>query len=99
VNLARVRKAVTAAVGLAITLVLLVPEDSIPEQWRPWVGLLLAVGTVAGVYRVRNDKPVTREDLMRKVDYYQKPRPPREDDDVAGPPRRHIQGDRPDRPG
>jgi hypothetical protein len=57
VNLARIRKAVTAAVGLAITLVLLVPEDSIPEQWRPWVGLLLAAGTVAGVYKVRNDQP------------------------------------------
>lgn len=54
-NLARVRKAVTAAIGLAVTLVLLVPEDTVPEQWRPWVGVILALGTVAGVYRVRND--------------------------------------------
>lgn len=54
-NLARIRKAITAAIGLAVTLVLLVPEDTIPEQWRPWVGVVLALGTVAGVYRVRND--------------------------------------------
>lgn len=54
-NLATIRKAVTAAIGLAVTLVLLVPEDTIPEQWRPWVGVVLALGTVAGVYRIRND--------------------------------------------
>ena len=56
-SLARIRKTVTAAIGLAVTLVLLVPQDTIPEQWRPWVGLVLAAGTVAGVYRVRNDQP------------------------------------------
>jgi len=56
-KLKRARKAVTAALGMAVALVLLVPQETIPEQYRPWVGLLLAVGTVAGVYRVRNDGP------------------------------------------
>lgn len=59
-DLARIRKAVVATIGFAVSLVLLVPEDAIPEAWRPWVGLLLAVGTVAGVYRVRNDPPAAR---------------------------------------
>jgi len=58
-KLKRARKAVTAALGMAVALVLLVPQETIPEQYRPWVGLLLAVGTVAGVYRVRNDGPKT----------------------------------------
>jgi hypothetical protein len=57
-KLARARKAVATALGFAIALVLLVPQETIPEQWRPWVGLLLAVGTVAGVYHVRNDQTV-----------------------------------------
>jgi len=56
-NLAQIRKAVTAAIGLVVTLVLLVPEDIIPEAWRPWVGVVLAVGTVAGVYRFPNAQP------------------------------------------
>lgn len=54
---AEIRKAITAALGLAVTLVLLVPEELVPEQWRPWVGVILALGTVAGVYRVKNDPP------------------------------------------
>lgn len=68
-NLARVRKAITATVGLAVTLVLLVPQDSIPERWRPWVGAVLAVGTVAGVYKVRNDRPApTQEELAERAE-------------------------------
>jgi hypothetical protein len=55
--MARIRKAVVAAIGTAVTLVLLIPPDTIPERWRPWVGIVLALGTVAGVYRVRNDQP------------------------------------------
>jgi hypothetical protein len=58
-RIARARKAVATALGFAVALVLLVPQETIPEQWRPWVGLLLAAGTVAGVYRVRNDGPPT----------------------------------------
>ena len=57
VNLARMRKAVAAALGAAATLIVLVPEDLVPEQWRPWVGLVLAAATVAGVYQTRNDQP------------------------------------------
>jgi hypothetical protein len=56
-RLARVRKAVVTAIGMAVALVLLVPEESIPGQWRPIVGLVLALGTVAGVYRVKNAQP------------------------------------------
>jgi hypothetical protein len=56
-KLARARKAVATALGFAVALILLVPRETIPEQWRPWVGLLLAVGTVAAVYKVRNDQP------------------------------------------
>jgi len=56
-NLAQIRKAIVAALGFAVTLVLVVPENMIPEAWRPWVGVILALGTVAGVYRVRNDQP------------------------------------------
>jgi hypothetical protein len=113
---ARARKAIVAALGTAVTLVLLVPEETIPERWRPWVGVILGLGTVAGVYRVRNDLP-TRDELLRKLNNYgDEPRvggypsgrrkaseipppstgikPPRQDD-VAGPPRRHLKGDRP----
>jgi hypothetical protein len=53
-RIGRVRKAITAALGFAVALVLLVPQESIPTQYRPWVGLLLAAGTVAGVYKVNN---------------------------------------------
>jgi len=56
---ARARKAIAAAVGFAVTLVLLVPQDVIPDGWRPYVALLLAAGTTLGVYKVRND-PVAR---------------------------------------
>jgi hypothetical protein len=58
-NLARVRKAIAAALGLAATLIVLVPEETVPERWRPWAGLILAVATVAGVYRVKNAQPVS----------------------------------------
>jgi hypothetical protein len=77
-RLARVRKAIVTAIGMAVALVLLVPQESIPERWRPIVGLVLAVGTVVGVYKVRNHQPVTREDLQRRVDY------------LARPPRQHV---------
>ena len=56
-SIARVRKAVVAALGAAATLIVLVPEGMVPEQWRPWVGLVLAAATVAGVYRAPNAAP------------------------------------------
>jgi alpha-beta hydrolase superfamily lysophospholipase len=58
-TLARYKKAIVAGLGFAVTLVLLVPADQVPERWRPWVGLLLAVATVAGVRQVRNADPPT----------------------------------------
>jgi hypothetical protein len=58
-RIARARKAVAAALGMAVTLVLLVPQESIPERWRPYAGLVLALGTVFGVWGVRNQPPKT----------------------------------------
>lgn len=69
-RVARVRKAIAAGLGLLITLILLVPEDMIPDKYRPYVGLVLMAGTVTGVYKVRNASP-TRDELAAKV------RPPR----------------------
>ena len=57
-HLAPIRKAVVAALGVAVTLALVIPEDLLPERWRPLVGVVLGLGTIAGVYRVRNDQPV-----------------------------------------
>jgi hypothetical protein len=88
---ARARKAIVAALGTAVTLVLLVPEETIPERWRPWVGVILGLGTVAGVYRVQNARP-TRDELLARLN--ERPIPPRQDD-VAGPSRRLLKGDRP----
>ena len=56
-SVAQVRKTVVAVIGTAATLAVLIPEDLIPETWRPWVGILVGVATVLGVYRVRNDQP------------------------------------------
>jgi hypothetical protein len=67
-RLARTRKLVVGALGFAVTLVLLVPQDQIPEQLRPWVGLLLAVGTLAGIYKVRNDQPAAPTVFARRVE-------------------------------
>jgi hypothetical protein len=63
-KLARVRKAIVTALGMAVALALLVPAESVPEQWRPIIGGVLFLGTVAGVYKVRNDQPArSRADL------------------------------------
>jgi hypothetical protein len=59
-KLARMRKAVAAALGVAATVIVLVPEGMVPEQWRPWVGLVLAAATVAGVYKAPNAPAMTR---------------------------------------
>jgi hypothetical protein len=56
-NLATVRKAIAAALGITCLLVATLPDDLLPDQWRPWVGIILGLGTIAGVYRVRNDPP------------------------------------------
>jgi hypothetical protein len=63
-KLGRVRKAILTALGMAATLIVLVPEEHIPERWRPAVGIVLAAGTIFGVYKVRNDQPPrSREEL------------------------------------
>jgi hypothetical protein len=68
VQAGRIRKTIVAALGSVITVVLLIPEESLPERWRPVVGIVLALGTIAGVYRVRNDRPVSsRRDLIDHV--------------------------------
>jgi hypothetical protein len=59
-NLARIRKAIVGALGIAVTLALTIPEDALPEGWRPWVGIILGLGTVAGIYQVRNDQPAAK---------------------------------------
>jgi hypothetical protein len=67
-KLGRVRKAIVTALGMAVTLVLLVPEENIPERWRPAIGIVLALGTILGVYKVRNDQPPrSRADLADQV--------------------------------
>jgi hypothetical protein len=67
-RLGRVRKAIVTGIGMAVTLVLLVPEENIPERWRPAIGIVLALGTIFGVYRVRNDQPPrSRADLADRV--------------------------------
>jgi hypothetical protein len=66
-SLAKIRKAIVTALGMAVTLILLVPEENIPERWRPVVGIVLALGTIFGVYAVRNHQPVSRADLAREV--------------------------------
>jgi hypothetical protein len=50
-KLARVRKSVVAGLGTAATVAATIPPDT--AMWR-WAQLVLAVATVAGVYRVRN---------------------------------------------
>jgi hypothetical protein len=96
-KLKRVRKLLFAAVGFAASLAVLLPPQA-PSKMREGAAVVIALATLLGVYQVRNDRPVTREDLARKIDYHATPVPPRRDD-VAGPPRRHVQGDQPDRPG
>jgi hypothetical protein len=56
-RLGRVRKAVVTAVGMAVTVVLLVPQDVIPQRLRPYVAGVLVLGTIAGVYQTPNDTP------------------------------------------
>jgi hypothetical protein len=76
-RLGRVRKAVVTAVGMAVTLVLIVPQDVIPQRLRPYVAIVLALGTIAGVYRAPNDDappPPTR--AARADEMSRRPRPP-----------------------
>jgi len=83
----RMRKAAAAALGMAVTLVLLVPQEAIPERWRPAVGVVLALGTVFGVYKIHNApvktvaptlfarRPVRDDDLPLPHGHDRPPRP------------------------
>jgi hypothetical protein len=73
-TLARYRKTLVSAVGFAVTLAVLVPTDQVPEAWRPWVALVLAAGTVAGVRQVPNAPPKTGVILSETS--YERPPPP-----------------------
>jgi hypothetical protein len=75
-TLSRYKKAIVTGLGFAVTLALLVPADQVPERWRPWVGLLLAVATVAGVRQVRNADPPTGL-ITKPPKTYQRPEPRR----------------------
>jgi len=90
------RKTLVAVVLGLVELAAYIAAD--PRDLPAWVVSAALAINAFGVWYIRNDRPVTREDLARKVDYHRTPTPPRRDD-VAGPPRRHVQGDHPDRPG
>jgi len=49
--MSRYRKAAAAAAGV---LAQLVAAGAIPEQWRPWASVVLAVATALGVYAAPN---------------------------------------------
>jgi hypothetical protein len=71
-----------------------------PGELPDWVVTLAAAVNVLGVYLApRNAGRVTREDLRRATDYFGDQRQERHvrRDEVAGPPRRHVRGDK--RPG
>lgn len=55
-KLAQIRKAVVAVVGVAAQVA---AAGVLPEAWKPWGAVVLAVATAAGVYAVPN-QPVTK---------------------------------------
>jgi type IV secretory pathway protease TraF len=61
-NLARYRKAIVGAIGLAATIAATIPTDT--PAWR-WAQVIVALATALGVYGVRNAPPVTRDDLKQ----------------------------------
>jgi hypothetical protein len=72
-NPAAIRKAIVAALGTACLLIATIPEDLLPEGWRPWVAIILGLGTIAGVYRVRNDPPVAKVEPTRIAEPGERP--------------------------
>lgn len=53
------RKFWVAALGVLVQVLTLLDAalqfNILPEAWRPWVQIAIAVATAAGVYRVRNE--------------------------------------------
>lgn len=50
-DLSPYRKAVTAILGFALTLL---AAGVLPEEWSPWVQAVIAAATALGVYQVPN---------------------------------------------
>jgi membrane protein implicated in regulation of membrane protease activity len=63
-NLGKYRKAIVAALGAAAVIAAELPADA-----PSWLTGTFAVLSALAVLAVRNDRPVTREDLKRQVDY------------------------------
>ena len=49
-TVAQVRKALVAVLGVAAQ----VPATALPEAWRPWAAVVVALATAVGVYAVPN---------------------------------------------
>lgn len=60
--MSRYRKATVAALGVALQGLALaataVDSGLLPEAWRPWGGVIIALATAAGVYAVPNRSAV-----------------------------------------
>jgi hypothetical protein len=78
-NLARVRKATVATVGLAAVLATQLPPDA-PEALQRWAPVIIGAATALGVYRVPNAQPLTREALKEQT------RGPRTGNPLGNPP-------------
>jgi hypothetical protein len=66
-NLAKYRKAITIGLLGLVELAAYIAAD--PRDLPPWVVAAAAIINTIGVLWVRNDRPVTREDLKRTADY------------------------------
>jgi hypothetical protein len=85
----RIRKFLAVALLGVVEAAAYVATD--PRDLPSWVVTGALAVNAAAVYLVRNDRP-TRDELLRRLN--ERPVPPRQDD-VAGPARRHLKGDRP----
>lgn len=57
-TLGEIRKALVAVVGVLAQI----PAASLPEAWRPWVAVAIALFTALGVYTVPNTSPSDLEE-------------------------------------
>lgn len=96
-NLARYRKFIVAILSAAAVVAAEIPPDA-----PGWLTGAFAVLGALGVLAVRNDqRPTRRADLRQRLEFDRpKPAEPttygrRGKDDLEGPPRRHVRGDRP----
>ena len=54
--MARVRKALVALLGAAVQVA---ASGVLPQEYRPWATVVIALGVAVGVYRVPNASDVT----------------------------------------